>query len=49
MSETDQLVSVDPMDIVISAGCKERNRKAPRDGKNLWQDVKERKAVACLI
>ena len=32
MPETDQIVSVDPMDIMISAGRKERNKKAPRDG-----------------
>jgi len=32
MPETDQIVSVDPMDIVISAGRKGRNKKAPRDG-----------------
>jgi len=32
MPETDQVVSVDPMDIVISAGRKGRNKKAPRDG-----------------
>ena len=32
MPETDQIVSVDPMDIVISVGCKGRYKKAARDG-----------------
>jgi len=32
MPETDQIVGVDPMDIVISASRKGRNKKAPRDG-----------------
>jgi len=32
MPGTDRVVSVDPMDIVISAGRKGRNKKAPRDG-----------------
>jgi len=31
MPETDHIVSVDPMDIVISAGRKGRNKNAPRD------------------
>jgi len=32
MPETDQIVSVDLMDIVILASHKGRNKKAPRDG-----------------